>query len=200
MRRGVDLEISFRTSGIISLILSSCSALFHKRKWRVVDSPKLEQQCHCCFYHKYRSDPGSIGFLLWISGDKKEVFTKQICNQKEAPDWNRYWTALAGLKDFMEMILHNRSSRSSLYFLLLNVIRLTLSELKVLTVIVLNSDLQMRCNFSHMVCVWSLISWQKFFCCKNSLQWFKVTDGWRWESVSQTSFGWTQFWSALGLI
>jgi hypothetical protein len=86
VRRGVDLEISFRTSGIISLILSSCSALFHKRKWRVVDSPKLEQQCHCCFYHKYRSDPGSIGFLLWISGDKKEVFTKQICNQKEAPD------------------------------------------------------------------------------------------------------------------
>jgi hypothetical protein len=48
----------------------------------------------------------------------------------------------------MEMILPNRSSRSSLYFLLLNVIRLTLSELKVLTVIVLNSDLQMRCNFS----------------------------------------------------
>jgi hypothetical protein len=58
----------------------------------------------------------------------------------------------------MEIILHNRSSRSLLFFLLLNVIRLTLSELKVLTVIVLNSDLEMRCNFSHMVCVWSLIS------------------------------------------
>jgi hypothetical protein len=58
----------------------------------------------------------------------------------------------------MEIILHNRSSRSSLYFLLLNVIRLTLFELKVLTVIVLNPDLQMRCNFSHMVCVWSLSS------------------------------------------